>query len=89
LDREQFDKQGFLTSSPFLRELAYIRERRIGLSVYLDDPEVSLDTNHLERALRVIPVGRKNRLFSWTELGAKHVGILQSLLSVVRSLVEG
>jgi transposase len=81
---EQFDKQGFLPSSPFLGALAYIRERRIGLSVYLDDPEVSIDTNHLERALRVIPMGKKNWLFSWTELGARHVGIVQSLLATCR-----
>lgn len=81
---EQFDKQGFLPSSPFLRGLAYIRERRVGLSVYLDDPEVSIDTNHLERALRVIPMGKKNWLFSWTELGARHVGIVQSLLATCR-----
>ena len=39
-----------------------------------------MDTNHLERALRVIPMGRKNWLFSWTEVGAKHIGIIQSLL---------
>jgi len=81
---EQFDKQGFLPSSPFLAALAYILERRIALSVYLDDPEVSIDTNHLERALRVIPMGKKNWLFSWTELGAKHVGIVQSLLVTCR-----
>ena len=81
---EQFDKQGFLPSSPFLGALAYIRERQVGLSVYLDDPEISIDTNHLERALRVIPMGKKNWLFSWTELGAKHVGIVQSLLATCR-----
>jgi transposase len=81
---EQFDKQGFLPSSPFLGALAYIRERRVGLSVYLDDPDVSIDTNHLEPALRVIPMGKKNWLFSWTELGAKHIGIVQSLLATCR-----
>ena len=47
-------------------------------------PDVAIDTNHLERALRVIPMGRKNWLFSWTELGAKHVGIVQSLLVTCR-----
>ncbi|NML59889.1 IS66 family transposase [Massilia sp. RP-1-19] len=81
---EQFDKQGYLPSSPFLGALAYIRERRVGLSVFLDDPDVSIDTNHLERALRVIPMGKKNWLFSWTELGAKHIGIVQSLLATCR-----
>jgi len=53
------------------------------LGVCLDDPEVSINTNHLERALRVIPM-EKNWLFSWTELGAKHVGIVQSLLATCR-----
>ena len=81
---KQFAGLGFLPSSPFISALAYIRERRVGLEVYLDDPDVAIDTNHLERALRVIPMGRRNWLFSWTELGAKHVGIVQSLLVTCR-----
>ena len=81
---KQFAALGFLPSSPFIAALAYIRERRAGLEVYLDDPDVAIDTNHLERALRVIPMGRRNWLFSWTELGAKHVGIVQSLLVTCR-----
>lgn len=40
-----------------------------------------IDTNHLERALRPIPMGRKARLFRWTEVGAEKVGIIQSLTS--------
>ena len=43
-----------------------------------------IDTNHLERALRVIPMGRKNYLFCWTELGAEQLGMLQSLLVTCR-----
>ena len=80
----QFVALGFLPSSPFMAALAYIRERRAGLEVYLDDPDVAIDTNHLERALRVIPMGRKNWLFCWTDLGAKQVGIVQSLLVTCR-----
>ena len=81
---QQFEAQGLLPSNPLLGALAYMRERREGLMVYLDDPEVPIDTNHLERALRVIPMGRKNWMFTWTELGAKHVGIVQSLLVTCR-----
>jgi transposase len=81
---KQFAALGFLPSSPFISALAYIRERRAGLEVYLGDPDVAIDTNHLERALRVIPMGRRNWLFSWTELGAKQVGIVQSLLVTCR-----
>ena len=75
-----FEGQGFLPSSPLMTALAYARERRDALAVYLSDPEVQIDTNHLERALRAIPLGRKNWMFSLPELGAKHVGIVQSLL---------
>jgi len=80
----QFGSQGLLPSSPFTKALAYIRERRDGLKVYLDDPDVPMDTNHLERALRAIPMGKKNWMFCWTELGARHIGILQSLLTTCR-----
>ena len=81
---EQFDSQGFLPSSPLTAALAYTRERREGLQVYLDDPDVPIDTNHLERALRAIPMGRKNWLFCWTEVGAQHVATVQSLLVTCR-----
>jgi transposase len=81
---KQFESQGFLPSSPLTAVLAYSRERREGLEVYLNDPDVAIDTNHLERPLRAIPMERKNWMFAWTELGAKHVGIVQSLLVTCR-----
>lgn len=81
---EQFEAQGLLPSNPLTKALAYARERRLGLEVYLTDPDVPIDTNHLERALRTIPMGRKNWMFCWTELGAKHVGIMNSLIVTCR-----
>jgi len=69
-----------ITDELLLKALGYCLSREAALRVFLDDPQVPLDTNHLERALRVIPMGRKNWLFCWTELGAKQVGIIQSLL---------
>ena len=32
----------------------------------------------------MIPMGRKNWLFCWSEVGAKHVGIIQSLPTTCR-----
>lgn len=43
-----------------------------------------IDTNHVERNLRAIPMGRKGWLFCWTEIGAEYVGIIQSLLTTCR-----
>ena len=41
-------------------------------------------TNHLERALRPIPLGRKNWMFCWSEVGAEAVATLQSLIVTCR-----
>jgi transposase len=80
----QFQRQGLTPTRPFTQALEYARQRRMGLEVFLTDPDVPIDTNHLERALRAIPMGRKSWNFCWTELGAKHVGIAQSLIVTCR-----
>jgi len=80
----QFERQCLTPTRPFTVALDYARERRLGLEIFLTDPDVSIDTNHLERALRAIPMGRKSCNFCWTELGAKHVGIAQSLIVTCR-----
>jgi hypothetical protein len=77
-------EQALLPTNPLTKALGYVLKRRTGLEVYLADPEVPIDTNHLERMLRPIPMGRRNWLFCWTEAGAKYVGILQSLLVTCR-----
>ena len=79
-----FEAHGLLPSNPMTVAMAYARERRSGLEVFLTDPDVPIDTNHLERALRPIPMGRKSWMFCWTELGARHVGIVQSLIATCR-----
>ena len=80
----QLQRQGFTPSNPYIQALGYVRQRRAGLEVFLTDPDVPIDTNHLERALRVMPMGRKSWLFCWTELGAQHVGVIQSLIVTCR-----
>jgi transposase len=67
-------------SNPLSKALKYARARVAALKVFLTDPDVPLDTNHLERSLRPIPMGRRNWLFCWSEMGAKQVAIIQSLL---------
>lgn len=69
---------------PLTKALNYLRHREPELRVFLEDPDVPLDTNHLERQIRPIPLGRKNWLFCWTELGAEHVGLVQSLISTCK-----
>ena len=76
----QCRRHDLLPSNPLTKALKYAMARTDKLKVFLGDPAVPIDTNHLERALRPIPMGRRNWLFCWTELGAEQVGIIQSLL---------
>ncbi len=81
---EQRQRTDLVNSNPLAKALVYVDNHREQLQVYLSDPEVPIDTNHLERGLRPIPMGRKNWLFSWTELGARQVAVIQSLLVTCR-----
>lgn len=78
---EQCQRIELVNSNPLSKALKYAMNRHTELMVFLNDPDVPVDTNHLERTIRPIAMGRKNWLFCWTEIGAEHVGIIQSLLA--------
>jgi hypothetical protein len=79
--KRELAESALLPTNPFTRAAHYALDRKKGLEIFLSNPDVPIDTNHLERALRPIPMGRKNWLFCWTELGAEKVGWAQSLIS--------
>jgi transposase len=76
--------QVLLPSNPFTQAARYALDRDAALTVFLEYPDVPLETNHLEREIRAIAWGRRNWLFCWTAIGARHVGIVQSLLASCR-----
>lgn len=51
-----------------------------GLTLYLDDGRIELDTNAVERAMRPIKLTAKNALFAGCDDGAQHWAILASLI---------
>lgn len=82
--KQTIDERLLLPSNPFTAAAGYALDREAALRVFLEYPNVPIDTNHLEREIRPIALGRKNWLFCWTEIGAEAVGIVQSLLSTCR-----
>ena len=82
--KESLEEKVLLPRNPFSRAAEYALDREKGLRVFLSYPNVPLDTNHLEREIRPIAIGRKNWMFCWTEIGAEYVGALQSLLVTCR-----
>jgi transposase len=55
-----------------------------GLSLFLDDGRVELDTNAVERSIRPIALGRKNSLFAGSDGGARHWAIVASLINTAK-----
>jgi hypothetical protein len=82
--KKSLEERVLLPKNPFTKAAAYALDRKQELRVFLSYANVPLDTNHLEREIRAIALGRKNWMFCWTEIGAEYVGVLQSLLVTCR-----
>jgi transposase len=82
--KDQRTKHSLLPNSPFTKAMNYCLEREQGLRVFLTEPDLPLDTNHVERQIRPVVIGRKNWLFCFSEAGAEHAGIIFSLIATCR-----
>ena len=69
-NREQLWRLDLVPGNPLSKAPRCIHQQEKELQVYLNDPKVAIDTNHLECGLLCIPMERKNWIFSWTEKGA-------------------
>jgi hypothetical protein len=74
------ERQRVLPQSGLGRAIAYMMDLWPGLTVFVDDPAVPLDNNHVERALRGPVVGRKNHYGSRSEDGTHVAELFYSLL---------
>ena len=55
-----------------------------GLTIFLSDGRVEVDSNTVERTMRTIAQGRHSYLFAGSERGARNWAILASLLTTAR-----
>lgn len=78
--KQEYKQTNALQKSPYMKALTYALERESGLRVFLENPEVPIDNNHVERAIRPTAIGRKNWMFHFTEDGARKGAILYSLI---------
>ena len=78
--RKTTEEETFVPSDTFLKAANYALNREKYLKAFLDNPEIPLDTNHVERELRGQTIGRKNWMFHVTEEGARYAAIFYSLI---------
>ena len=76
--------QGGCRSSPIGESLSYIAKHWEGLTVFLDDGRVELDSNSVERTIRPIALNRKNALFAGHDAGAQNWAILASIIETCK-----
>ena len=55
-----------------------------GLTLYLDDGRIEMDTNAVERAMRPIALNRKNALFAGHDEGAANWACIASLVETCK-----
>ena len=70
--------------SVLAQAVRYTLNHWAGLTIFLDDGRVELDTNTVERAMRTVALGRKNALFAGSDSGGKHWAILASLIQTAK-----
>jgi len=64
--------------------IRYALKRWDGLSLFLDDGRVEIDSNTVERAIRPIALNRKNALFAGSDRGAEHWAVVASLVETCK-----
>jgi transposase len=72
------------TSSDLARHIRYGLKRWDGLSKYLADGRLEMDTNAVENAIRPIPLTRKNALFAGSDDGAVTWARMASLIGTCK-----
>ncbi len=72
--------------TPLASAIGYSRNHRVALHRFLDDPRLSPDNNAVERALRLVAVGRKNWLFAGSEGAAHDAATFYTLIASCREI---
>lgn len=79
-------KLSLLPKNPLTVACAYMLKRWQGLTVFLEYPDVPIDTNEGEREMRAHAVGRKNWLHNMSETGADHVCTFYTIIQTCKLL---
>jgi transposase len=64
--------------------IRYTLSRWQGLTLFVDDGRIEIDSNVVERAIRPIALNRKNALFAGSDGGGEHWAIIASLIETCK-----
>ena len=79
------EKLGLISQKTKLAEaIRYTLSRWEGLTRFLDDGRIEIDSNVVERSIRPIALNRKNALFAGSDGGAEHLAVVASLIETCK-----
>jgi len=79
------EKLGLISQKTKLAEaIRYALSHWKGLTRFLDDGRIEIDSNVVERAIRPIALNRKNALFAGSDGGGEHWAIIASLIETCK-----
>lgn len=79
------EKLGLISQKTKLAEaIRYTLSRWEGLTRFLDDGRIEIDSNIVERSIRPIALNRKNALFAGSDGGAEHWAAIASLIETCK-----
>jgi transposase len=79
------EKLGLISQKTKLAEaIRYALSRWEGLTRFLDDGRIEIDSNVVERTIRPIALNRKNALFAGSDGGGEHWAIIASLIETCK-----
>ena len=73
-----------MTSSLMAEPLSYTLSHWEGLTVFLEDGRVEIDSNTIERSMKPVILTRKNSLFAGTADGAENWAIVASIIETCK-----
>lgn len=79
------EQLGLISQKTKLAEaIRYTLSRWDGLTRFIDDGRIEIDSNAVERSIRPIALNRKNALFAGSDAGAEHWATIASLIETAK-----
>jgi len=69
---------------PLAKAINYALTRWDALSRYVDDGNIEIDNNPIEREIRPVALGRKNYLFAGSDAGGERAAMMYSLINTAK-----
>jgi transposase len=83
---EELSATDLLPSSPRFKAINYMLRRKENFMVYLSNPDIRMDNNPAERALRKVCLGKKNWMFVGSLKGGNTAAVLFSIVQTCRAM---